>query len=69
MKSEKESRAQLTTFSISDKSMLSKVYPDLQFNSFVLPEDSFDLEVDADGRDERGRERVVGVPDRAKWNQ
>jgi hypothetical protein len=45
------------------KCSLKFFYPDLQFDSFVLPEDGFDLEVDADGRDERRCERVVGVPD------
>ena len=37
--------------------------PNLQFNSFVVPEDCLDFEVYADCADERRRERIVGIPE------
>ena len=37
-------------------------YPDLKLDSFVLPEDGLNLEVDADGGNESRGEGVVGVP-------
>jgi hypothetical protein len=36
-------------------------YPNLKFDTLVVPKDCLDLEVDAHGRDEGRSERVVGV--------
>lgn len=41
--------------------MQNETDPNLKFDSFLVSEDGFNFEVDADGRDERRRERVVCI--------
>mmetsp|Transcript_9632 Transcript_9632/g.20473 ORF Transcript_9632/g.20473 Transcript_9632/m.20473 type:complete len:102 (-) Transcript_9632:330-635(-) len=43
------------------EALLAGGVPDLELDAFAVHFHVFDLEVDADGRDERGREAVVGV--------
>jgi len=40
--------------------------PDLQFDTFILPKDCLDLEVDADRADERWRERVISIAEQER---
>lgn len=41
-------------------------YPNLELNPFILAEDGFDFEVDADSGDEGRGERVVGVAEQER---
>jgi hypothetical protein len=41
------------------EALLAGGIPDLQLDALAIQLDGSDLEVDADGRDERGRERVL----------